>query len=117
MFSRPTAWSGRCVLVARGSSEKSELRLRAMIATRDGFKIADADLEIRGPGDFLGTRQSGHLPELRIADLLRDTLLIGIARSAARAEIGRDPVLSRVPGTLRAVRKRWGQRIDLSSVG
>jgi len=108
---------GRCVLVVRGSSEKSELRLRAMIGTRDGFEIADADLEIRGPGDFLGTRQSGHLPELRIADLLRDTLLVAVARGVARAEIARDPGLSRVPGTLRAVRKRWGKRIDLSSVG
>ncbi len=108
---------GRCVLVARGSSEKSELRLRAMIGTRDGFEIADVDLEIRGPGDFLGTRQSGHLPELRIADLLRDTLLVAVARVAARAEIDRDPGLSKVPETLRAVRKRWGKRIDLSSVG
>ncbi len=108
---------GQCVLVARGSSEKSEMRLRAMTSTRDGFKIADADLEIRGPGDFLGTRQSGHLPELRIADLLRDTLLVGVARQAARAEIDRDPELERVPGTRRAVRKRWGKRIDLAGVG
>jgi ATP-dependent DNA helicase RecG len=108
---------GRCVLVARGSSEKSELRLRALIGTQDGFAIADADLEIRGPGDFLGTRQSGHLAELRIADLLRDTALVAVARGVARAEIDRDPGLSRVPGTLRAVRKRWGKRIDLSSVG
>ena len=50
---------GSCVLVARGSSEKSEQRLRAMTRTTDGFKIADADLDIRGPGDFLGTRQTG----------------------------------------------------------
>jgi ATP-dependent DNA helicase RecG len=108
---------GRCVLVARGSSEKSEARLRAMIQTRDGFKIADADLEIRGPGDFLGTRQSGHLPELRIADLLRDTRLVAVARDAARREIDQDPTLSRVPATRRAVRKRWGKRIDWTTVG
>jgi ATP-dependent DNA helicase RecG len=108
---------GHCVLVARGSSEKSEMRLRAMTSTRDGFKIADADLEIRGPGDFLGTRQSGHLPELRIADLLRDTLLVAVARQAARAEIDRDPELASVPGLRRAVRKRWGRRIDLAGVG
>lgn len=108
---------GRCVLVARGSSEKSEARLRAMTKTVDGFKIADADLEIRGPGDFLGTRQSGHLPELRIADLLRDTLLVAVARNVARAEIDKDPTLSRVPATRRAVRARWGKRIDLSGVG
>jgi len=108
---------GRCVLVARGSSEKSEARLRAMTRTRDGFKIADADLEIRGPGDFLGTRQSGHLPELRIADLLRDTHLVAVAREAARSQIDEDPTLARVPATRRAVRKRWGRRIDLTAVG
>jgi len=108
---------GRCVLVARGSSEKSEKRLRAMIQTTDGFKIADADLEIRGPGDFLGTRQSGHMPELRIADLLRDTLLVAVARNVARREIEADPTLKRVPATRRAVRQRWGTRIDLSGVG
>jgi len=108
---------GRCVMVARGSSEKSEMRLRAMTRTTDGFKIADADLEIRGPGDFLGTRQSGHLPELRIADLLRDTLLVAVARNAARAEIDRDPKLAGAPATRRAVRQRWGKRIELSGVG
>ncbi len=108
---------GRCVLVARGSSEKSEARLRAMTRTRDGFKIADADLEIRGPGDFLGTRQSGHLPELRIADLLRDTQLVAVAREAARREIDEDPILSQAPATRRAVRKRWGKRIDLTAIG
>jgi ATP-dependent DNA helicase RecG len=103
--------------VARGSSEKSEARLRAMTRTRDGFKIADADLEIRGPGDFLGTRQSGHLPELRIADLLRDTQLVAVAREAARREIDEDPILSQAPATRRAVRKRWGKRIDLTAIG
>ncbi len=108
---------GRCVLVARAISEKSEQRLRAMVDTTDGFEIADADLVIRGPGDFIGTRQSGHLPDLRIADLLRDTLLVAVARNVARAEIARDPRLERVPATRRAVAARWGDRIDLSTVG
>lgn len=108
---------GSCVLVARGSSEKSEQRLRAMTRTTDGFKIADADLDIRGPGDFLGTRQSGHMPELRIADLLRDTLLVAAARNIARREIDADPTLQGVAATRRAVRARWGSRIDLSGVG
>jgi len=108
---------GRCVLVARGSSEKSEARLRAMTKTVDGFKIADADLEIRGPGDFLGTKQSGHLPELRIADLLRDVLWVAVARNVARDEIDKDPKLGKVPATRRAVSARWGKRIDLSGVG
>ncbi len=108
---------GRCVLVARGSNAKSEARLSAMIETTDGFRIADADLEIRGPGDFLGTRQSGHVPELRIADLLRDARLVAVARQVARRLVEADPKLAGVPGTRRAVRARWGRRIDLSSVG
>ncbi len=108
---------GHCVLVARGSNAKSEARLSAMIATTDGFRIADADLEIRGPGDFLGTRQSGHVPELRIADLLRDAKLVAVARQAARSLVERDPKLGTLPATRRAVRARWGKRIDLSSVG
>lgn len=111
------ARGGRCVLVARGSSEKSEARLRAMTETTDGFRIADADLEIRGPGDFLGTRQSGHLPELRIADLLRDTLLVAVARNEARRTIDADPGLEGALGTRRAMRQRWGKRLDLSAVG
>jgi ATP-dependent DNA helicase RecG len=108
---------GRCVLVARGSSEKSEARLRAMIETTDGFRIADADLEIRGPGDFLGTRQSGHLPELRIADLVRDVRLVALARRTAQREVEADPELAGAPATRRAVRARWGKRIELSGVG
>jgi ATP-dependent DNA helicase RecG len=108
---------GRCVLVARESTAKGEARLRAMLETTDGFRIADADLEIRGPGDFLGTRQSGHVPELRIADLLRDAALVAVARRAARAVVERDPRLAGLPGTRRAVRARWGRRIALSDVG
>jgi len=108
---------GRCVLVARGSGEKSEARLRAMIETTDGFRIADADLGIRGPGDFLGTRQSGHLPELRIADLLRDTRLVAVAREQARQVIAADPGLEAAPAARRAMRQRWGKRLDLSEIG
>ena len=108
---------GRCVLVARGSSEASEARLQAMLQTTDGFKIADADLEIRGPGDFLGTRQSGHLPDFRIADLVRDARLLGLARQAAIETVNEDPLLRGRPGLARAVEARWGSRLDLAEVG
>ncbi|HBZ68762.1 MAG TPA: ATP-dependent DNA helicase RecG, partial [Deltaproteobacteria bacterium] len=74
---------GRCILMVRGVGEESEARLRAMVETSDGFAIADADLRIRGPGEFLGTRQHGRLPDLRVADLLRDSRLIAAAREAA----------------------------------
>ncbi|MCA9511186.1 MAG: DNA helicase RecG, partial [Myxococcales bacterium] len=108
---------GTCVLVARGGGEESEARLRAMLETTDGFRIADADLRIRGPGEFLGTRQSGHLPSLRVADLVRDARLVARARNAAFATVRADPALGGAPGLLRAVEQRWGERLALAGVG
>ncbi len=109
--------SGTCVLVARGSSEDSEARLRALLDTTDGFAIAEADLAIRGPGEFLGTRQHGHLPDLRIADLTRDVRQIAIAREAALQTVRRDPRLRSSPELARAVQSRWGDRLSLVGVG
>jgi ATP-dependent DNA helicase RecG len=108
---------GTCALVARGAGEESEARLRAMLATRDGFAIAEADLAIRGPGEFLGTRQHGYLPDLRIADLTRDASQIAIAREAALATVRRDPRLRAQPALARAVQARWGERLSLIGVG
>jgi ATP-dependent DNA helicase RecG len=108
---------GTCVLVARAASEDSEARLRAMLETGDGFRIADADLRIRGPGEFLGTRQHGRLPDLRIADLVRDIRLVSLAREAALATVRRDPGLRRAPDLARAVERRWGERLALMEVG
>jgi ATP-dependent DNA helicase RecG len=108
---------GTCVLVARGSSEDSEARLRALLDTTDGFAIAEADLAIRGPGEFLGTRQHGHLPDLRIADLTRDVRLIAIAREAALKTVRRDPQLRSSLQLARAVQSRWGDRLSLVGVG
>jgi ATP-dependent DNA helicase RecG len=109
--------SGTCLLVARGSSEQGEARLRAMLETTDGFVIADHDLRIRGPGDFLGTRQSGVLPDLRFADLVRDARLVALAREAARETVRRDPRLAKQPGLASAVETRWGERLALVGVG
>jgi ATP-dependent DNA helicase RecG len=107
---------GVCLLVARGSSEQGEARLRAMLETSDGFVIADHDLRIRGPGDFLGTRQHG-LPELHFADLVRDARLVALAREAARETVRQDPRLRRAPDLARAVEMRWGERLALVGVG
>jgi ATP-dependent DNA helicase RecG len=107
---------GVCLLVARGSSEQGEARLRAMLETSDGFVIADHDLRIRGPGDFLGTRQHG-LPELHFADLVRDARLVAVAREAARETVRQDPRLRRAPDLARAVEMRWGERLALVGVG
>jgi ATP-dependent DNA helicase RecG len=108
---------GTCLLVARGASEESEARLAAMLETTDGFRIADADLRIRGPGEFLGTRQSGYLADLRLADLIRDARLVSEAREAALDVVRRDPGLRRSPDLARAVRSRWGERLALANVG
>ena len=84
----------------------------------DGFRIAEADLELRGPGDFLGTRQAG-LPPFRVANLVRDTALMRAARDEAQAWLEHDPELSRPESLLvRAVlAHRWGGRLELARVG
>ncbi len=64
-----------CVLVTDATGEEAKARMRIMCETTDGFKIADEDLKLRGPGDFFGTRQHG-LPKLRIADILTDTKIL-----------------------------------------
>ena len=80
-----------CVLLyATPVSEPAKARLKAMIETGDGFEIARRDLEIRGPGEFLGARQSG-APLLRFADLTLDAALVPVARRAAEQLLARDP--------------------------
>ena len=74
-------------------------------------------LRIRGPGEFLGTRQHGKLPDLRIADLVRDARLVSVAREAALAQVRDDPGLSQASALRDAVRARWGSRLALADVG
>ncbi len=71
-----------CILLSTAESEEARKRLSAMIKTTDGFKIAEVDLLIRGPGEFFGTRQHG-MPELKIADLVADRDLLVLARKEA----------------------------------
>ncbi len=75
--------SATCILMeGSGTSEEARKRLQVMVSTNSGFDIADADLKIRGPGDFLGSRQSG-MPDLRYAHPLRDGNIMAQARQAA----------------------------------
>ena len=67
-------------------SDSETERLQALVATQDGFKIAQRDLEIRGPGEFFGTRQAG-LPQFQVADLVRDRKLLQACREAAAQAI------------------------------
>jgi ATP-dependent DNA helicase RecG len=76
-----------CVLLYQAPwSEEGRARLKAMTDTGDGFVIAEKDLQIRGPGDFFGTRQHG-LPQLRAGDLTRDVALLELAFSEARTRV------------------------------
>ena len=75
-------------------SQEAKQRLEAMVRTTDGFEISETDLQIRGAGDFFGTRQSG-LPDLKIADLVQDVALISEAREAAGALLRADPRLEK----------------------
>ena len=81
-----------CILLADDSSATGDARLQTMVATDDGFLLAEKDLELRGPGDFMGTRQSG-LPELDWLDDGFDTRLIEVARAAAVRLLADDPAI------------------------
>ncbi|WP_449241302.1 ATP-dependent DNA helicase RecG [Desulfoscipio gibsoniae] len=81
-----------CILSARLRSREAAERIKAMKASQDGFYLAERDLQIRGPGDMAGVRQSG-MPEFRLANIIRDRDLLGTARRWAKALIGDDPEL------------------------
>jgi ATP-dependent DNA helicase RecG len=108
----------RCILLAGDKlSEDGAKRLDVMAQSNDGFVIAEADLSIRGPGDFLGTRQAG-LPELKVADVLRDGGVLELARREAFELVERDPELAiadndRLKGELM---HRWGGRLELAGI-
>jgi ATP-dependent DNA helicase RecG len=108
-----------CLLMAQfPMSEDARQRLDALTASHDGFVIAERDLEIRGPGEFLGTRQSG-IPELRVAHLIRDQRVLAEARREAFALVEADPALSLPEHTAlrQALEGRWQQKFELMSVG
>lgn len=82
-----------CIMIADPKTDEGRARMQVMTATSNGFVIAEEDLKIRGPGELMGTRQSG-LPDLKIADLIRDAGLLETAKKAAEELLERDPELS-----------------------
>jgi ATP-dependent DNA helicase RecG len=111
--------AGYCLLVNRapGNPIAAE-RLRVMEKEHDGFKIAEADLHLRGPGEFLGTRQSG-LGDFRLANLARDARLLMEARQEAQAWLEIDPNLESAESVRmkEILMQRWAQRLQLGAVG
>ncbi len=109
-----------CVLM-RGAkvSEEGERRLDAMVCSNDGFQIAELDLELRGPGEFFGTRQAG-IPSFRVANIIRDRQLLEAAkREAAFVISGPNAEISKeeVDRALREMRSRWAMSYGLVEVG
>ena len=109
-----------CVLMHGGKvSEEGQRRLDAMVQNNDGFKIAELDLELRGPGDFFGTKQAG-IPSFRVANLIRDRQLLEAAkREAAFVVAGPNSELSQpeIDRALKAMRARWSLSYGLAEVG
>jgi ATP-dependent DNA helicase RecG len=109
-----------CLLVAqlRKAGEEARERLSAMERTQDGFEIARVDLKIRGPGEMLGTRQSGQ-KLLDVADLYRDEAILEEAREEAFGLVERDPDLGRPEhrAAAEALAGRWAARLSLAQVG
>ncbi len=108
-----------CLLLAQWTnSEDTYRRLKVMEETMDGFKIADEDLKIRGPGSFLGTRQSG-LPDFRTPSAFSDLKLLKKAREEAVRYLTENPGLAGAEGEAmkRVLKARWAGRLELYEVG
>ena len=108
-----------CILLAQHrGSEDARKRLRIMEQTTDGFKIAEEDLAIRGPGEFMGIRQSG-LPDFRVANIIRDGQILNEAKTDAFELIEKDPFLEKTEHTLlkAILLHKWQGRLELAKTG
>ncbi|MCM2333050.1 MAG: ATP-dependent DNA helicase RecG, partial [Anaeromyxobacteraceae bacterium] len=114
------AAKSRCLLIAhlRKAGPDAKERLEALVATQDGFELARVDLKLRGPGELLGTRQSGQAL-LEVADLYRDEGILEEAREEAFALVETDPDLARPEhaAAAEALKGRWASRLSLAQVG
>ena len=100
---------GLCILMTEDlRSQEADERISIMCQTHDGFKIAEKDLDIRGPGEFLGTRQSG-MPEFLFANIVRDRKLLELARQEAKRHLK--------PQEFPRFDEWWRQRYGLYHVG
>jgi ATP-dependent DNA helicase RecG len=105
-----------CILMTGGNvTEQADARLNAMVATQDGFALAELDLQQRGPGEFFGTRQTG-LPEFRVANLLRDRATLELAKVEAERFAARpDPAVppAQIAAVWARLKQQWQRRYGL----
>ena len=108
-----------CILLAQyKKSDDARRRLKIMEETNDGFKIAEEDLNIRGPGEFIGVRQSG-IPDFRVANIIRDARILNEAREEAFELVRKDPFLQDTQNFFlkEVLKQRWKGRLELARVG
>jgi ATP-dependent DNA helicase RecG len=106
---------GTAILIGDPKSEDASQRLAILERSADGFEIAEEDLRLRGAGEWLGTRQAGHLPMLKLADLVRHGDLLADVRVAAKRLASHDPGLRRHPRLRAAVERRWGRGLEFGN--
>lgn len=102
-----------CILYADPKNPEAEHRLDQFCALSDGFAIAEADMQLRGPGEFCGVRQHG-LTDFRVADLIRDGAVMEVARQEAFALIARGDPYENFPLLMQAVLSRYGRMLDIA---
>jgi ATP-dependent DNA helicase RecG len=105
-----------CMLVTEKMNDTAKERIRTLVDSQDGFKIAEMDLKLRGPGEFFGTKQSG-LPSLRIANILRDPDILSHAKNEARAFVENPPSQEAFKAAIEYIKNHWQRRYGLVQVG
>ena len=102
-----------CILYADPKNSEAEHRLDQFCSLSDGFAIAEADMQLRGPGEFCGVRQHG-LTDFRVADLIRDGAVMEVARQEAFALIAQGDPYESFPLLMQAVLSRYGRMLDIA---
>lgn len=107
-----------CILLGNPTTDEARKRFRTMSETQDGFKLAEEDLELRGPGEFFGTKQHG-LPELRFGNILRDFDIMQEAREEAFNLLRDDPCFTdpRNRALAEKIKRRFSGKPDVVNVG
>ena len=109
--------AGLCILLAEARTEEARRRMEIMVATDDGFRIAEEDLRLRGPGEFYGVRQHG-VPEFHLADPFEDWSILERANEEAKLILDEDPELKREENRLlkKEINRRFGRYLEFGEI-